>query len=69
MVDFATNTAMSAAGGSMCLECQKNLQNFMKNREDPLDIKRIFFYYKEAVRQGVPCPWYCDEPGDCSERR
>ena len=33
-------------------DCQKNLQNFMKNRENPLDIEGIFFYYIEAVRKG-----------------
>ena len=32
--------------------CQKNLQNFMENRENPLDIGGVFFYYIEAVRKG-----------------
>ena len=57
------------AGKNSRLHCQKNLGFFIKNRENPLDSRRIFFYYIEAVRKGEPCPQHCDEPGDCSERR
>ena len=56
-------------GNSCPQRCQKNLRIFIKNRENPLDSKGIFFYYKEAVRKDLSCPQHCDEPGDCSERR
>jgi len=35
---------------------QKFLQIFIKNGENSLDIRKIFFYYKEAVRKGFPYP-------------
>ena len=35
------------------MRLQKKLENFMKNRENPLDSKGIFFYYKVVRAKGV----------------
>ena len=48
--------------------CQKNLHIFIKNRENRLDISKIFFYDNKARVEGRTVPSeYCDEPGDCSK--
>ncbi|HJB32143.1 MAG TPA: hypothetical protein H9781_08930 [Candidatus Oscillibacter excrementavium] len=36
--------------------CQKNLHNFIKNRENSLDIGGIFFYDNKARVEGVTAP-------------
>ena len=47
---------------------QKNLHIFIKNRENRLDISKIFFYDNKARVEGRTVPSeYCDEPGDCSK--
>jgi len=47
---------------------QKNLQIFIKNRENRLDIGKIFFYDNKARVEGGTVPGeHCDEPGDCSK--
>ena len=48
--------------------CQKNFKKTMKNRENRLDISKIFFYDNKARVEGRTAPGeYCDEPGDCSK--
>ena len=46
----------------------KFLHIFIKNRENRLDISKIFFYDNKARVEGRTAPGeYCDEPGDCSK--